>query len=214
MQQNAKSEQDIIEILFDAFLETATGYCNTMLSGWDVEDVMRGNSAEDILETLEYLVQLNPKQRIEDGFITLQKAHEFVDAYNNDIELDDNLKYDEDIQVPAGYSTYAMKTLLDPEAIKKDYNAELTYSAKGTSLSLDIKAESIKDQTFTIPDYATIKVTSLDAEGSINLNDKGYITNAHVKASANVTITMSPVLNDKSYNLNFDNGDITLTFSY
>lgn len=79
------NNKDIVGVLFDAFLYAHTAMCNTNLYGMTVDDVMDEYDPEDILETLEYINQFPLRKMIEEGFLTLNKVHELVSNYNDDI---------------------------------------------------------------------------------------------------------------------------------
>lgn len=88
------NNRDKIGVLFTSFLESVTGYCNTMLSGMDVDSVMEDYEAEDILETLDYLKQFNPCKMIEGGFKALKDAHEIEEEWNNIIDEEEESEYE------------------------------------------------------------------------------------------------------------------------
>ena len=79
------NNKDTVGVLFDAFLYGHTSMCNTNLYGMTVDDVMDEYDPEDILETLEYINQFPLRKMIEEGFLTLNKVHELVSNYNDDI---------------------------------------------------------------------------------------------------------------------------------
>lgn len=74
--------KDKVGVLFDAFLYVHTAMCNTNLYGMTVDDVMNEYDPEDILETLEYIIQFPLRKKIENGFKVLEKVHEHVAGYN------------------------------------------------------------------------------------------------------------------------------------